>query len=130
MYNNSVHSLQKRLLAVFTLIAFVFLAIIIRLGILQLVNGKSLQEKAAQQWYRSLPINATRGLIYDANGSVLATSYSTYDVYVRAGMVKNPSRVAIILNQHLGIDYETALAKASNKNIGESLIKLQVDNVN
>lgn len=128
MLNNSLHSLQKRLLAIFLLVAFIFVAIILRLGYIQVIDGASLQERAAMQWSRSLPINATRGQILDAHGAVLATSYSTYDVYVRAGMVKNPNKVAVILQEYLQIDYETAYKKATDKSISESLIKMQVSN--
>lgn len=110
------------------LVAFVFVAIILRLGYIQVIDGAILQEKAAGQWSRSLPINATRGQILDANGALLATSYSTYDVYVRAGMVKNPNKVAVILQEYLQINYETAYKKATDKSVSESLIKMQVSN--
>ena len=59
------------------LIAFIFILLITRLVIVQLVQGISLQVKALDQWTRDLPIKATRGLICDTNGNVLATNYST-----------------------------------------------------
>ncbi len=128
MLNNSLHSLQKRLLAIFMLVTFLFIAIILRLGYIQLVEGSWLHEKAAEQWARSLPINATRGQIKDTNGAVLATSYSTYDVYVRAGMVNNAEKVSLILSQYLGLDYDVVYSKATNRSVSESLVKMQVSN--
>lgn len=128
MLNNSIFSLQKRLLAIILLVIFIFVAIIIRLGYIQLAQGKWLQARAAEQWSRSLPINAKRGYIYDANGATLASSYSTYDVYVRAALVQDPNKVALTLSTYLGIDYELAYKKATNKTVSESIIKMQVDN--
>ena len=126
MLNNSFHSLHKRLLSIFMVVAVVFVAIIARLLFLQVVDGQWLQERAAQQWYRELPINARRGNIYDTHGALLATSFSTFDVYVRARMVRNPQRVALILSSYLGVDFDWALARANDITISESLIRMQV----
>lgn len=95
---------------------------------MQIVDGHWLHERATDQWLRDLPINATRGKITDQNGAVLATSYSTYDVYVRPSMVKNAQEVALFLHQQLGVDYENVLSKITNRKISESLIKMQVQN--
>lgn len=127
MFNNSISSLQKRLLSVFLLVTSIFIALIVRLGFLQLVQGQWLQARAASQWTRDLPINAKRGNILDTNGASLAKSYSTYDVYVRASMIKSPTKVALILSENLNITYEDAFKKATNTNVSESLIKLQVN---
>lgn len=127
MQNNSIFSLKKRLLAVFLLVSFLFLVIIIRLGYLQLVKGKWLQSKASEQWLRELPLNAERGKIYDSNGIVLATNYSTYDIYVRPSMVEDAKSVALAISTVLGIDYERAYLKASDRYISENLIQMQVE---
>ena len=129
MLNNSIFSLQKRLLAGFVLVTFVFVAIIIRLGFVQLGKGEWLREMAAEQWFRDLPLKAQRGNIVDANGSVLASSVSTYDVYVRANRVTQPTQVAVFLSTTLGLDYESVYAKVTNKAVGESSIKLRVDDL-
>lgn len=125
--NNSIFSLKKRLLAVFLLVAFVFLLIVIRLGYLQLVNGQWLQAKAIDQWTRELPLNAMRGNIVDSNGVALATNYSTYDVYVRPSMVEDKKTVAYELSKIFGLDYDKVYIKVSDRYVSESLIKLQVD---
>ena len=128
MFNNSIFSLQKRLLAVFLLIISVFFALIIRLFIIQIVKSNWLTQKAASQWTRDLPINAKRGNIVDTNGVTLAESYSSYDVYVRASMVKEPVKVAQLLSQVIGLNYEDTFKKVTNTTVSESLIKLQLDN--
>ncbi len=111
------------------LVAFVFVAIIVRLGVVQLGQGAWLTEMAAEQWFRDLPLKAERGDIRDCNGNVLAGSISTYDIYVRANRVQQPSQVAVFLSNLLGLDYESVYAKATNKSVGESVIKLNVDDL-
>ncbi len=127
MLNNSIYSLQKRLLAVFVLVAFIFLAIIVRLGYLQLFKSDWLNAKASEQWYRSLPLTAERGVIKDCNGNSLAVSYSTYDVYVRPGSVNDAKGVSLILSSTLNMDYDRIYNKVINKKLSEVCIKMQVD---
>ena len=127
MYNNSIMSLQKRLLAVFLLIISIFFALIIRLFVIQIVKSDLLTAKASSQWLRDLPINAKRGNIVDVNGSTLAESFSSYDVYVRASMVAEPVKVSNLLSSVIGLDYEETFKKVTNTTVSESLIKLQLD---
>lgn len=127
MFNNSIIKLQKRLLAVFVLISLIFIAILTKLAYIQLIKGQWLQAKAADQWTRDLPLKAKRGTIFDTNGNVIAENYTTYDIYIRAKQVNNPSQVALTLSQILDVDYETTLKKAQNTAISESVVKLQVE---
>lgn len=124
---NNLISLQKRLISVLVLITFIFLLLLGRLFVVQVHDSEWLQAKAAEQWYRDLPLNATRGAIIDANGVTLATSYSTYDVYVKPSRVEDAREVALTLNSILGIEYEVAYTKACNIKYSEVLIKQQVD---
>ena len=124
---NNLISLQKRLISVFVLITFIFLLLLGRLFFVQVKDSKWLQAKAAEQWFRDLPLNATRGTIEDAKGVTLATSYSTYDIYVKPTRIKSPATVALSLSNILGIDYETIFNKACNVKYSEVLIKQQVD---
>ena len=129
MFNNSIFSLQKRLLAIFLLVISIFFALIIRLFIIQIIQSDWLTKKAASQWTRDLPINAKRGNITDVNGASLAESYSSYDVYVRASMVEEPVKVAQLLSQVIGLNYDDTFKKVTNTTISEVLIKLQLDDV-
>ncbi|MBE5738169.1 MAG: stage V sporulation protein D [Clostridiales bacterium] len=126
MQNTSIISLKRRLLAVFVLVSFCFLGVIVRLGYLQLIKGEWLQVRAIDQWTRDLPLNAIRGSIFDCNGVTLATSYSSYDVYVRPSMVKDERAVAHILSDALGVDFEKVYSKVIDRYVSEALIKLQV----
>ena len=126
MINNSIFSLKKRLLAIFLLVSFLFLAIICRLFYLQIIKGAWLQAKAIDQWTRELPLNAIRGEFTDRNGVTLATNYSTYDIYVRPSMVSDARLVTSKLVEVLGVDYETTYTRVTDRYVSESLIKLQV----
>ncbi|MBQ0017473.1 MAG: PASTA domain-containing protein [Clostridiales bacterium] len=120
-------SVQKRLSATIIAIVSLFLLLFSRLAVLQVISAKKLQTLAEEQWTRDLPISASRGIIYDRNNEVLAVSYTSFDVFVRASNVVEPEKVALVLSQKLGVDYESTLKKAKNKNISESLIKLSVE---
>ena len=123
----TLFSLKKRILAVLLCISFIFCALVVRLFVLQIVNGSSLQLRATDQWTRDLAIVAPRGSIYDRTGSTLAVSYTTYNVYVRAREVTSPSKTATLLSQALELDFSTVYQKVSNRKVSEVLIKMQVD---
>lgn len=123
----SIFSLQKRLLALIMLVTFVFLVLAGRLIFLQVIKAEELQTLASSQWTRALPIVAKRGDILDTKGSVFATSYTTYDVYVRSRNVVDKGEVASHLSSVLNISYDTVYNKISNSITSEVLIKMQVD---
>lgn len=109
------------------LIASLFMLLFGRLIYLQIFNGYTLQTRAEEQWTRDLPLSATRGTIYDRNGNILAVSYTSYDIYVRPNNVVEPEVVATLLSTILGVDYDKAYQKSTNKKLSESLIKLSVE---
>lgn len=123
----TLHSLQKRILAVITLISFIFCGLIVRLFVIQIINGKSLQSKATSQWTRDLSIVAPRGTIYDRTGSALAVSYTTYNLYARGREVRNPSETAQGLSEILNLNFTNIYEKITQKGISEVLIKMNLD---
>jgi len=115
-------SIKKRLFATLLAITFFLFALIVRLVVLQIVNGGSLTARAYQQWLRDLPMTALRGSITDRNGTEIATSYTTYDVYVRPVEIKDQIYVSNILSREAGVEYEKVLEKVSKKGVSEVLI--------
>ena len=122
----NLYSLQKRVVAVIIGLIILFIALFARLFYLQIVDGKRLQVLGAEEWLRDLPLSSKRGEILDCNGVSLATTITTYDIYVRARNVKSPSELASAINTLLGIDYDKAYSKVTNKSLSEILIKMQV----
>ena len=122
----TLHSFRKRILALLMLVSFLFCALVVRLFVVQIINGKDLQLRATDQWTRDLAIVAPRGDIYDQTGSRLAVSYTTYNVYVRAREVENAKELSEYLSNLLGLNYLSVYEKVIKKNVSEVLIKLQV----
>lgn len=123
----NLFSLTKRFVATICIITVLFIALITRIFYIQIINGKHLQALAAEQWLRDLPLASKRGEIIDCNGVSLATTITTYDVYVRARNVTNPSELAGKINELLNVEYQIAYTKATNTRLSEVLIKMQVD---
>jgi cell division protein FtsI (penicillin-binding protein 3) len=69
-----------RIYLVYFMICLFGVAIISKLFIIQFSEGDKWREKAASLSTRFLDIEAVRGNIYDANGSMLATSLPYYEV--------------------------------------------------
>ncbi len=94
---------------------------------MQLVARKDLQSRAAEQWYRDLPLAAPRGKILDSNGSVLADNREVYSVYVRPNAVTDKQAVAAALSGHLNLVYDKLLEKISSSRVSEITVKRAVE---
>jgi len=120
-------SIQKRLLSLILIIAFVFFLISTRLFYLQAINDDKLQLKAIDQWVRTLPLTAKRGEIRDNCGNILAYSNTSYNLYVRAKEVDRPVELAEYLSKKLSLNFDNVYEKVKNIYSSEVLIKLQID---
>lgn len=125
----TVTSERRRLVAFLAVIMSVIMIISGRLVWLQILTGQALKVRAAEQWYRDLPLMAERGTIYDTSGLVLASSTLTYSVYLRPVAVTDKEGTAQALADVLSLSYERVLQKASSKTVSEWLLKMQVDKV-
>ncbi len=123
----SSYSMGKRLLALFVLVAFFACLVIFRIFYLQVINGYSITQKGLTQWLRDLPLTATRGTITDRNGVVLASSYTTYDVYVRPADVEDANEVSLVLSKALELEFEDVYEKVSKRNYSEIKIKSGIE---
>ncbi|MBP3432036.1 MAG: PASTA domain-containing protein [Clostridia bacterium] len=123
----TLHSLQKRIKAVFLVLIFLVCSLGIRLFVVQIINGPELQRKATDQWTRDLSLTAPRGSFFDSTGDSLAVSYTTYNVYARGREVTDTEKVATTLSQLLDLNYEKTLEKVSKKNVSEVLLKMQIE---
>ncbi|MCM1533779.1 MAG: penicillin-binding transpeptidase domain-containing protein [Corallococcus sp.] len=93
---------------------------------IQVVWGKDLQARAAEQWQRDLPINAYRGDIVDTNGILLATTETAYSVYARPQSVKDAEACAAALSKILETDYTVIYEKITKKGVSEVTLKRQI----
>lgn len=130
MNDNLIYNPKPRLLTVFTLIVFFFTAILFKFLYVQVISSKKLQARAAEQWYRDLPLVARRGGIYDRNGITLADTATRYTIYVRPNAVENPKEVAAVLSEYAGADYKKIYDKITKKGVGEITVAKKVEKEN
>ncbi len=123
----SSYSIFKRLLAFVLLIAFFACLVVSRLFYLQVYGGYDIVKKGLTEWLRDLPLIASRGTITDRNGVTLASSHTTYNIYVRPADVQNVVKVSEVLSQVLGMEESKLLEKISTGNFSEIKIKTGVD---
>ena len=123
----NIYSIQRRFVATILIIVILAFALLVRVFYLQIIDGKNLQIKAAEEWLRDLPLSSRRGEIYDSSGVSLASTVTTYDLYVRARNVTEPAQLASAISELLQVDYQVAYAKVTNKSLSEILIKMQVE---
>ncbi len=123
----NIHNIERRFVAIILIVLTLFSALLVRIFYLQVISNKRLQILAAEEWLRDLPLSSKRGEITDANGVSLATTITTYDVYVRARNVTEPAKLASAISESLNVEYEKAYAKVTNKSLSEILIKMQVE---
>ncbi len=119
-------TMRKRILIAFIMLCVVFAALFGRLFYLQIVDGKMLQSRAAEQWYRDLPLKASRGKILDRGGSVLAGNSDVFTLYARPNAVKDKENVAAEIASALELDAESVLKKLESS-VGEVTIKRKID---
>lgn len=117
--NYSSIELRKRLFAIFLAITFFLCAILVRFLVLATVKSPSIVSKAYVQWLRDLPLKAKRGNIVDRNGVNIASSYTTFDVYVRPVEIEDDEKTAKILANASNGDFDEILKKVKKKNQSE-----------
>lgn len=126
---NSLITTRKRLLYAWASVVFFFFVLIGRLACLQIKEGEIYSAKAAEQWYRDLPLAAGRGIIYDRTGNTIADNMTVYTVYVRPGSVTEPERVAEVLSDELGADKAKLEEKIRLRAVSEIPVRKNVDAV-
>ncbi len=105
---------QKRKLLIAMLIAGVaFLLVIAKLFDASIIKGKYWTDQAMKQWTRVTSLKAERGRILDRNGTVLASSYTTYQVCLNPQNIQESDRerIAYILSTYLEMDYDVVYNK-------------------
>lgn len=117
--------MRKRILIALIALCCVFTALFGRLLYIQIIDGAELRAKAAEQWYRDLPLKAPRGNIYDRNGNVLADSKDVFTLYARPNAVTDKEAAADAVSAALSLDRETVIKKLSSS-VGEVTLKRKI----
>ena len=104
----------------------IIICLIVRIGYIQLVQGKELSELAYQQQTLDRKINPKRGTIYEATGkNILAVSSTVETVTVNPTNItdENKEKVANALANIFELDYETVLKKVKKRSSIETIVK-------
>lgn len=117
----STAKLKIVLMSVFILL----LALIIRIGFLQFVDGKTLKQKASSQLYYTQTISANRGSIYDSTGTVLATSYAADNIVIVPSKIEEEEKnlVASALSSIFELDFNETLENLNTDKEKFTLVK-------
>ena len=124
---NEIKLSSKKKMRNILFIAFlIIICLIVRLGYIQLIQGRELAELAYEQQTLDRKINPKRGTIYDATGkNILAVSSTVETVTVNPGNIsaENKEKVAKVLTDIFELDYETVLKKVKKRSSIETIVK-------
>ncbi len=107
---------KKRIIIFFCLINLVLLALVFRIGWIQIIKGEEYIELAQQQQIRDETILAKRGLIYDRNGNELALNVSNYTLW------GNPNKIIKSKNKDKIISKLLSILPISENDLGNMLL--------
>ena len=118
-------STKKRMRTMLFTVFIIILLLIVRLGYIQLIDGKRLYKMAYEQQTLDRSINPKRGIIYDSTGQVLAQSSTVETVTVNPGNISknDKEKVAKKLSEIFELDYEKTLKKVSKRSSIETIAK-------
>ncbi|MDZ7271833.1 MAG: penicillin-binding protein 2 [candidate division KSB1 bacterium] len=102
-----------------------FGALALRLFQLQVLSAEHYARESERNRIRAVPIEATRGLIYDVNGTVLVENHPAYSVSVIPAEVTGRDSVLSLLGEILGLSREE-LALRIQRNRSGSFIPAKI----
>lgn len=115
-------TVRRRLFIVMVAGIFMFLALMVRLGYVQLWIGSELSQRAEDSWRRNVPFAANRGEILDRNGIPFAYNISTPSVMAVPVQVKDAEATAKELAGALQMSQEKIYSLITKQ---ASIVKIQ-----
>ena len=124
---NEIKLTSKKKMRNILFISFlIIICLIVRIGYIQLIQGKELSELAYEQQTLDRKINPKRGTIYDATGTnILAVSSTVETVTVNPSNIssEDKEKVATALANIFELDYETVLKKVKKRSSIETIVR-------
>lgn len=117
---------KKMMLWIIIVSAFLLVLLIVRLAIIQFVDGNKLKQMAYEQQTLNRKITSKRGTIYDTTGkNVLAQSSTVETVTVNSINIPEDKKESVsrALSEILDIDYEKTLKKIKKRSSIETIAK-------
>lgn len=104
-----------KFLLIVSLVALGIVAVIIRLFVVQVVNGDKYSEMAKRQHESKMVLPAQRGIIYDRNGKVLATNIMTLSIAIDPKISTKKTKIIEILSKNLNLNKNVLTRKVNTK---------------
>ena len=116
-------SRKRRMIIMLLMATIILLALIIRVGWIQFVDGSKLQTMAYEQQTLDRKINPKRGIIYDSNMTEIAVSSTVYTVTVNPTNIENKDKekIAKKMSELFDLDYEKTLKKVKKRSSIETI---------
>ncbi|MCC2666362.1 MAG: mrdA [Gammaproteobacteria bacterium] len=99
-----IRLIRQRCAAVFILMAILILLLIIRLGFLQWIKHDLYTTLSKKNWLDLVPIEPTRGLIYDRNGILLAENLPIFSLDIIPDKIKNLSQLLTTIGKIISLN--------------------------
>ncbi|MDP3013596.1 MAG: penicillin-binding protein 2, partial [Candidatus Subteraquimicrobiales bacterium] len=106
---------ENRLFLSFLLLVSIFIFMVYRLVVIQILEAPQYSQLALNQRLRYIELAPHRGTIYDRNGKELALSVSRDTIYATPYFIKNPQEVAKKLSSILGFSEDDLYQKFTKK---------------
>lgn len=137
--NNSPNAQNKKRILFFLSAFFVVtLALVVRLGYIQLIKGNDYKKMAYEQWAKDVVITAKRGTIYDTKGKKLAVSVNASTVVCFPADVRKGSSDASTVDTeeeseedsgNFFTNFLTSFSKKLNEDKSEEITQVKNENL-
>ena len=108
---------RVRIKMVSVLFSLAFVAVLVQVFSLQVVQHEQLIKIAERQHQHSVPLTPARGGIYDRSGASLAVSLEMDSLYAEPRRIRNPAEIAVALAPLLGISRQELHRKLASDRV-------------
>lgn len=107
--------IDTKIRVLFLIFVLLFFLVVFKVFYIQVFDYKKLSNLAKDLWSRDLPVEASRGLILDRNGVVLADNLTTTSLVLIPNQIKDKKDVAKKLADILKVEYKEMYAHVSKQ---------------
>ena len=98
--------LKVRISIIILLFLILFSSLVIRMGYITFFLANDINILADELWKRDIPIQSSRGIIYDRNGNIIVGNELAYTVAAINKQIKDKEKTAKKLAEILNTNYE------------------------
>ncbi|HIT71402.1 MAG TPA: hypothetical protein IAD08_05735 [Candidatus Scatovivens faecipullorum] len=117
---------KKRMIFILIVVNIIWIILIIRVGIIQFIEGEKWKTRSENQQYVSRSIIAGRGTIFDSSGEIILAQSSTVETVTVNPVnisAENKEKVSKALSEIFELDYEKVLKKVNRNSSIETIVK-------